>query len=537
MSWSRQVWHVFMKDVREQKWVLALYVALLCFGTMQGVRFWPIDGDSEPFLPLLGSAVMRAVAAYLAASLILGDSPNSPRAYWATLPFARSAVFGAKVLGFVGLLLTAVAAFIPPLVQLEVSATQLWLQLLNFSVAFSALLVATAVFASVVSRLRYVLLVPLAAIALMIGGLVVVAKRGFVLQYDLSSAVVLVVIAGALGALAFVYLTRRVNVTQRSLTLVPCALLLIAPFAVSGFGPVAPVIEPARITGIAPSISLVVGDAAYRMGSQIPALQLQTSGRFQLDGATPATRVELRTRYATTVDALGNDRDAVGFDISRRLVEPALPIDPDVRWIGADIAGSTGTFRQSVSAVSLSREEDSIHTAAISRIRTEGRFEFRTPRLLGSVAASRDTAFAHDGVHLRIKRGTLAGAPVFEVQTMAVLNAPDGVERVSGALDHLSFALVHDEHREAVKLSFQRSSSSVGGSLLAPLGISRGSSMLVAEPSLFYAPVRPDSISAVRALVTPEWLRGARLVIYEWVLTGTSPVNISSAIGRTSAGD
>ncbi len=40
MSWPRQVWHVFAKDVREQRWLLLLYCVLLAVAITEALRPW-----------------------------------------------------------------------------------------------------------------------------------------------------------------------------------------------------------------------------------------------------------------------------------------------------------------------------------------------------------------------------------------------------------------------------------------------------------------------------------------------------------------
>ena len=546
MSWTQQVWHVFRKDVWEQRWVLTLYVALLGLGTLQGTQVLATGGELESVLVVLGGMVLSAVAAFLAASVILGDSPTDVRAHWASLPYARSAVFGAKALVFAGLVLLGVIAFVPLLLSLAVSPAQLGLQLANFSAANAALIVASAAFAGMVARLRTVLLLPLASAMLLVGSVVFTARRAHAPSPGLPSWVLLAGIAGALALLAAVYRGRHVTRPRQGVVLLACACLLLGPLMVRGFSPDARVIGPARISGVTSSLSLAAPDSLQALLGRLPVLKLETSGQLLLDGTTPSARVELVTRTAVAGYANASD-DVVALTFTRRLVDPPLPLGDDVRWIDP---GTTASWPrgQSMKARVYGTRNDSAAMKNIVRVRAEGAYEFREPRLIGMVPATRDTAFSRDGMHVLITRTDFNGAPAFRVQTIALATPGESSLERAKHFNHVDFALVHDARREAITLNFLKHSSMVGGALLSPLGVSRGDALVVVNPGVSWSILPPDttgitravvppldSASTIRALVTPEWLRGARLVIFEWVRTGTSPVTISSNLPRVTA--
>lgn len=110
MPWSRQLWHVLAKDVREQRWWLLLYVLLLVIETTAGWRAAMATNGSTLFSGLL--VLSRGIAALVIChGVFRADAPLEHSAYWVTLPLSRSALLCAK-LAFVAIITCALPVLV-----------------------------------------------------------------------------------------------------------------------------------------------------------------------------------------------------------------------------------------------------------------------------------------------------------------------------------------------------------------------------------------------------------------------------------------
>ncbi len=101
MRWSRQVWHVATKDVRQHARVLGIGVVAVVIdiartahwvGAGEGVgQAWPLGSG----LPVGLSVLVGLLATAL---VVQADPPSTSDAFWTTRPLRPSAVFSAKVL-------------------------------------------------------------------------------------------------------------------------------------------------------------------------------------------------------------------------------------------------------------------------------------------------------------------------------------------------------------------------------------------------------------------------------------------------------
>jgi hypothetical protein len=89
-----QVWHVFIKDVRQQRWLLLIYLLLVIVATGHALEWRALEnGVFGGTMMIVGLVVLLLVAA-----VIQGDSPTRSDAFWASHPLDPYAVLGAKVL-------------------------------------------------------------------------------------------------------------------------------------------------------------------------------------------------------------------------------------------------------------------------------------------------------------------------------------------------------------------------------------------------------------------------------------------------------
>ena len=95
-----QLWHVFVKDVRQQRWLVLLYVVLVVAAAGHALAWRPFaDGVFGGTMMVVGLVILL-----LLASVVQGDSPTRSDAFWASHPLDPYAVLGAKVLFAIALL-------------------------------------------------------------------------------------------------------------------------------------------------------------------------------------------------------------------------------------------------------------------------------------------------------------------------------------------------------------------------------------------------------------------------------------------------
>ena len=92
MSWFGQVLHVLRKDLRILRWGALIYVLAAALTITSALLSW------QRWAPLLWVIVMCMLGALLVGQAVHNDSPTRVDSFWATRPLSASAVFGAKVL-------------------------------------------------------------------------------------------------------------------------------------------------------------------------------------------------------------------------------------------------------------------------------------------------------------------------------------------------------------------------------------------------------------------------------------------------------
>src|SRR5215467_1014042 len=94
MSIVMQIGHVLAKDLRQARWPIAAYLAIVLVATAHSL-VW-----SAPFSDALDLTVIAVVVVGVlsVASAIQADSPTQANAFWASQPLAPAAVLGAKLM-------------------------------------------------------------------------------------------------------------------------------------------------------------------------------------------------------------------------------------------------------------------------------------------------------------------------------------------------------------------------------------------------------------------------------------------------------
>ena len=93
MTALAQVRHILLKDVREARWLLLMYVSLVAVATLRSIN-WMISAQGVMGLLLVITIVL--VGAFAAASVVQADSPTSHSAFWTKVPLNPLAMVAAK---------------------------------------------------------------------------------------------------------------------------------------------------------------------------------------------------------------------------------------------------------------------------------------------------------------------------------------------------------------------------------------------------------------------------------------------------------
>lgn len=315
MPWTRQLWHVLAKDVREQRWWLLLYVGLLIVETTAAWRAALATNDPTLFSGLL--QLSRTIAALVIChGVFRADAPLEHGAYWVTLPLSRSALLCAK-LAFVAIITIAMpvlvhgAAWVAYGVPIVAVASAWWAH--DASLTFAA--IALAVFTAALRSGRRVAVLFLA-----------VASAGTPLLERLkllvpppAPSVTLMLVAGSillmtLACLFAVYQRPRVAVRTRTSLVTVGTLALTIPALLAW--PATDQVD--RLSKLLPNSELTVQVVSDSVRPEYAAVRVSLS-------APPPDRSLMVS--ATCADSTSGRRSMSSFS---RTGAPARPIVPSL---------------------------------------------------------------------------------------------------------------------------------------------------------------------------------------------------------------
>ncbi len=247
MNWIAQVGHVSAKDLRYARWPLVVMLAALAIsvrGFLARSAFGPIvshgsSGTTETlsmselvvtWLPIV--AVVLGVLAL--AALVQADRWLQADSFWTTRPLAPTAVFAAKLLlALAVILVPSLAAALAVLEALHVSTPTAWSILAHAGIIQLSLLLATIVAAALTSDLKGFVT---AAVTLLGGLLAVFVFLDSVFEFGSIPSGVAVVAPLVAVILATVLYRRRTNGrAERAAGLTTALLLLIGTTAAPTF--------------------------------------------------------------------------------------------------------------------------------------------------------------------------------------------------------------------------------------------------------------------------------------------------------------
>jgi hypothetical protein len=559
MSWFEQVRHVFAKDVRSQRWLLAAFVAMLAIGAIQSLAVGragdlaqfaantPVDntmsrvtfeaagpegrvaegdtperlnipaptsyevgsGDFAISLTPVGTSLADIVAPFIAVLMcgliVLADHPTQPRTLWPTLPYTRSTIWGAKLLYTLAMVMLAAVTWAIPMLVLQLPVAEIPGQLLESMTAMVTLCVAALLLAAASRDLTgVVLLMVVLLISTLLGGVVFTLMDG-----ELKVPVALFVIArpALIGTAAWwLYLLYRERPASRGARLASFGFagLMFAPEALQLTTPVQD----------SPSLSQLIPGAqvSSRVETQrgIASDSSAHTWHVSSSGIPSNLRVE---QQLTGLFELNPSSDCIPQELgiripSHRVLQfPLMPIDQSLRWpAGAPKKIDSLSFAE----MAVPAGGRPIAATCVSRT-LRAQFVFSEPVVFAEVPLRTGAQSTRNGQRVVIRDAAPNGSP--HVASVLVQNVHKGALCGSG---HPTFVLINRTLREAVLLK-ATSSGSYGARIC-------GYRYVLTLASGAGRPIPWQAVGRASVDESAAWLRDAQLVIIEWQHRATAMV-------------
>lgn len=492
MKWSAQVAHVARKDVREFRWMIAAYAVVVAGGA--AVLGGSIFDAGDPVLWTFARLVMGIL---LVAVLVQADSPARSTPFWITLPLRPSAVFTAKLV--VGVLVVLGFALVGQAATLSahaVAAGDLPGLLGRSAIAFGFWLGMAAVIAALAPDLRTFLL------ALMLTTLGTSAASWWLPDSARdpgppSLLIPMVELCCMVLLAAHQYLTRRVRRGVAAGVLLWAAGLLV------------PLVAPAPIF----SADVALGD--------VPApLRASTFNVDSVDfhsGSKPMMMLRVKgwspVHHYVLVSPVVELRMADGSSAPVRLSQPFISFGADkvrmdgIRWLNeSQLAHEIGMGE----SLEVTPGQRRALEQGRARLSVRGHVEVREPRVKMDLPVIAGAAAARQGLRMRVIRAEVdAQGPSVEVRRSSVASSIRDTWESGAAPTHV---LVNRSRGEGIIMGIRQSDGSGTGGAVS---IQAGTTVLGPQIPL-------DLESGMEA----GWLNGARLLVLEWVPRGSYPLAI-----------
>ncbi len=541
MSWTQQVLHVFSHDLRALRLLLALYAALLTFGVLQsrGIATNGVAVGNMATLLLYGVPVLLGVL------LVLRHPPATPTSHWSSLPYSRSAVWMAKWLSCALVVAGMVLALVA--VSEAFDMPRAWTaDFVSVRALLLCGLLATSVLVAVVERNLRSALVMLVALPITMSLLAFASSltpRSFrdliTWLTDLLSTIpaISVGIALAMGVGLQYYRMQRVSAVMRWSTMGGCVLLLISMLNAN--------VSHRAMSSFERGRSMPPGLVSNRAADVTVSGELVALPDTTLFGKLDVARAQLILRLADAPTDLRADwafsevtaEQATGVVEPLRvassgysLLMPSLQLSPTLRWQTSPDDGMRVVKQPTV------RVGDAWHIGVPPMARgvpraVRGAVEFREARILGRLpiaAGARVTVRGAQIALLEIGDNSLLCEPERRRAKCTTSYRNGTLLRISmrsmlARNEYLSFALVHNERREGIRMEWQADvrQNALEQQLLSPNRVLRETGLLL-----------PEYRGAERTGSAPlpldeRWLQGAELVVVEWVLVGEVPLTVT----------
>ena len=510
MTWIGEVAHVAWKDVRQQRWLLVAYIALVALATIRAALYATIGDTSSPFNAAMLLVVL--VGCIVGAVVVQGDSPTRADAFWRSRPFRSSAMLAAKLLLVMGIVLA------PPLLgeaiglaAFDVPRRDVPLLLLACLTSFGMWLMMSVLLGSLTSDLRsfvVAFVVLLIAIGMLTGYLS--SMSSITLGSTRRTLMAVGSAAAVLGVLTLVLLYQQrswrwLAWITTGLTSAGALLTIFAtPFATPGDG--TPISVGPLEASVADPRSLV-GDRE-RLAFTVTAPQAP-------DSLTSSFLVERVTAQLADGSTL-NLREVQSFPV--RLHTADIPVG-SVSWLRHNFGAPIKAM------VILTREEQQALAQGVRDYILTGRVVTLRPQVLGAMPLRLGSQLNRNGSQTRIARLDRMPRDVkLEVKSLGI-DAPE--YRSSFFLmnnDRFTFALINA--RAGQGLVLVQNGSGMGSDWLVLPGTAVSQSSFELHSGMRSVPGE--------AVVIPsdEWYRDASLVVARWETVGSYTTTIHTGGGN-----
>lgn len=505
MTWAGEVAHVAWKDIRQQRWLLTAYVALVVLATIRAAFYATLGNSASPFSATMLLVVL--LGCILGVVVVQGDSPTRADAFWLSRPFRSSAMLAAKLL-VVGIVIAlALLGEAIGLAAFDVPGREVPLLLLACLTSFGMWLMITVLLGSLTSDLRsfvVAFVVMLIAIGLLTGYLL--SKSTMALQTTPIAFETIGIVAVLLGVLTLVLLYQKrswrwlawitTGVTSAG------ALLTIA---------VGPFVTPANRTPIFVGPLEASVDDPTSLVADRERLTFTVTAPQAPDSLTSAFIVERVTALLTDGSTL-DLRSVQPF--SMRLHTADIPVGA-VAWLRRGFGEPTKY------TTNITREEQRALSRGVRDYILAGQVVTLRPQLLGGMPLRLGSQLNSHGSQTRI--ASLDRMPrnvQLAVKSLGI--DPPEYSPPSFLLNNarLTFALVNARARQGLALA--QNAAGMGSDWLVLPGIPVSQSSFSLESSPPRAPGEEIDLS-------DEWYRDASLVVARWETVGSYSATVHTA--------
>jgi hypothetical protein len=499
MTRLREISHVVIKDIQEARRLVLLYLAVVVVATAHGAGLGVFRsgtfGASMVFVVIVGSL--------LAASVVQADSPTRSDAFWATHPFRRSSMLGAKLAFALLVVLVAVAGQTIGIYSYDLRPFASSSFVTGPALFFSVALLGVMLLASVTRDLRSFIIVAIVIPVVVLFTLATFERHPTTATLapespglgDLLTHLWGPGVAAGVALLVWLYLKR--DDRRRTRTVSACIVALTLMSMCSGSR--APDSPEAMIAGPAPlTVALEPADPrAPSQHGQLPIV-IHVSGLGEGRSARlDVPLIELRLHDGSVLHApVENSIIDAGGVWPSRFVPPRIA---GIRWL---VTSPSEEVRNTV-VPRLTGAQRRAVAEGIAGVAVEGRvsiWESLPSGTLPIVVGAETTA---NGRRTRIAAWTPDDElSVVVVDESSIDPSPASAWPFTSMFGREGFALVNESRGEAVPLGRTQSSGGLDGLVLpgAPLRSEQVHFGLRAGPT------------ADTMLPDADWLRGARLM-------------------------
>lgn len=509
MTALAQIGHVFMKDVREHKLLLALYLALVVIATGHALDWRPFTGA------VFGGTMMLVGLAgiLLVASAVQGDSPTRSDAFWVSHPIEPLSVLSAKVVFALVVVAAAVAGQAIAVASYHPAGGDTARLLVRPSISFATVVLAAMVAASLTRDLRTFALATIAVPVTMIVSFAVLsayAASTFAVAMDSRAIAPAKWLALAVAATIIVWLYRTRDPRWRT---------RIVGYLAAGVAVLTTVMAGMDLPGrprqvSVPRIPLALEAASPSLSANTDRLVMALVVPDLPDGYLFAIRAPVATvRFADGSTA----RVLLGYgyvELPNASFSPT-PVIPGIRWVSL-------APRPSRRTITLAGELSPAQSAAIAArgaaITVDANVDVDTLRAAVSMPLAAGAEMRRDGRRTRIERWSHAsGVPEIAIHSASVGDDPSFSPSLGGGFPNgVEYALINRSRGEAISLGRTETGMQLDGLVLP------GSTISLVTIRFDGRMIR----NAGRDLPGEDWYRDADLVSITRRALGSYPLTL-----------